>query len=95
MRLVEEWHASRNQIQALSQEVSRLQTAVAAAKAAYQTAVTERTRADAEVEVLEKLLERRREEFQRKLEQRKQQFADEWTMRRWTGGEVAPQEAEQ
>lgn len=94
MRLVEELQASRHQIQAFSQEVSRLQSAITAARTAYQTAIVERTKADAEVEVLEKLLERRLEEVQRKLEQRKQLFADEWTMRRWNSGDVAPQESE-
>lgn len=95
MRLVEEVHASRHEIHRLSTEIRRLQAEVAAARTAYQAAVSDRRQADAEVEVLEKLLEKRLDELHRKLEQRKQQFADEWTMRRWTGHDAGRQEAEQ
>lgn len=94
MRLVEEVDASRHEIQRLSAEIRRLQADVETARAAYQAAVSERRKADAEVEVLEKLLERRLDELHRKLEQRKQQFADEWTMRRWTGNDAGRPEAE-
>lgn len=95
MRLVEEVHASRHEIQRLSAETRRRQEEVAADRTAYQAAVSERRKADAEVEVLEKLLERRLDELHRKLEQRKQHFADEWTMRRWTGNDADRREAEQ
>ena len=38
---------------------------------------------------------RRQDELHRKMEQRKQQFADEWTMRKWTGSDAVGQEAAQ
>jgi len=95
MRLVEEVHASRHEIQRLSIEIRRLHTEVEQSRAAYHAAVSARRKADGEVEVLEKLLEKRLDELHRKLEQRKQQFADEWTMRRWTGNDAGRQESEQ
>lgn len=95
MRLVEEVHASRHEIQHLTAEIRRLHITVESARAEYHAAIEERRRTDAEVEVLEKLLERRLAEFHRKLEQRKQQFADEWTMRRWNGSDADRQEASQ
>lgn len=93
MRLVEEVHASRHEIERLTGEVRQLQERIEAVRADYQAAVAERRKADGEVEVLEKLLERRQDELHRKTEQRKQQFADEWTMRRWNGGDPVGQEA--
>jgi hypothetical protein len=95
LRLIEEVHASRHEIQGLAQEIKQLQAKIETARAAYQAALNERRHADAEVEVMEKLLERRQEELHRKLEQRKQQFADEWTMRKWTGSDAVGQEAAQ
>jgi len=93
MRLVEEVHASRHEIQRLTERVQHLEAAAAEARQAYQAAMAEQQKAEAEVEVLEKLLEQRLEELRRKTEQRKQQFADEWTMRRWNGGDADRQEA--
>jgi flagellar biosynthesis chaperone FliJ len=93
MRLVEEMHASRHEIDRLTREVRQLQDRLEVVRADYEAAVTERRKADGEVEVLEKLLERRLDELHRKTEQRKQQFADEWTMRRWNGGDAVGQEA--
>jgi hypothetical protein len=95
LRLVEEVHASRHEIQRLALEIRQLQANIEAARADYQSAVTERRKADGEVEVLEKLLERRMDELRHKAEQRKQQFADEWTMRRWNGSDAVGQEAAQ
>jgi hypothetical protein len=89
LRLIEEVHASRHQIQRITQANIEI------ARAAYQSAINERRHADAEVEVMEKLLERRQDELHRKMEQRKQQFADEWTMRKWTGSDAVGQEAAQ
>jgi hypothetical protein len=94
-RLIEEVHASRHQIQRITDEIKKLQADIETARADYQSAIAERRKADGEVEVLEKLLERRLDEMHRKLEQRKQQFADEWTMRRWTGNDTVEQEAAQ
>lgn len=93
LRLMEQVHASRHEIQRITAEISQLQATIAAARADYQSAIAERRKADGEVEVLEKLLDRRLEEQSRRLEQRKQQFADEWTMRRWNVGDSAGQEA--
>lgn len=93
MRLVEEVHASRHEIQRLTQRVQQLAAAAVQARQAYQAAMAEQQRAEAEVEVLEKLLEQRMEELRRKSEQRKQQFADEWTMRRWNGSDRDRQES--
>jgi hypothetical protein len=95
LRLIEEIHASRHQIQRITQEIKQLQANIEIARAAYQSAINERRHADAEVEVMEKLLERRQDELHRKMEQRKQQFADEWTMRKWTGSDAVGQEAAQ
>jgi len=95
LRLIEEVHASRHEIQRFTLEVQQLQAAIAVARANYQSAIAERRHADGEVDMLEKLLERRLEELHRKTEQRKQQFADEWTMRRWTGSDAVGQEAAQ
>lgn len=95
MRLIEEVHASRHEIQRITEEIRQLQATIEIARADYQSAIAERRKADGEVEVLEKLLDRRLEEQARRLEQRKQQFADEWTMRRWNGGDPAGQEAAQ
>ena len=93
MRLVEEVHASRHEIERLTQRVRQLQDAAEESRKAYQAAMAEQQKAEAEVEVLEKLLEQRVAEFRQKAEHRKQQFADEWTMRRWTGGGADRQEA--
>jgi len=93
LKLVEEVYASQREMQKLDTELRACGDALAAARTEYETAVKERTTADGEVEVLEKLLERRLEELARKAERRKQQFADEWTMRRWTGTDADRQEA--
>ncbi|MBL8848422.1 MAG: hypothetical protein JNG89_02010 [Planctomycetaceae bacterium] len=93
MRLVEEVHASRHEIQRLTERVQQLQIAAAEARQAYQSAMAEQQKAEAEVEVLEKLLQQRLDELRHKAEQRKQQFADEWTMRRWNGGDADRQES--
>ena len=93
LRLVEEVHASRNEMQQLEERLGECLTALESARSEYEAALKHRTRADAEVEVLEKLLERKIEEIDRKAEQRKQQFADEWTMRQWTGTDYDRQEA--
>lgn len=89
VRLVEEVRASQQQIDRLAQELRQVLAAADAARSEYSAAVQHRRQADAEVDVLEKLLDRRRDELRRRLDQRKQQFADEWIMRRWMAPDAA------
>lgn len=95
LRMIEEVHASRNQIQRLESRLNDCLKALASARTEYDDAVKDRAKADGEVEVLERLLERRLEEIHHKAEQRKQQFADEWTLRNWNGPEAGRQEVSQ
>lgn len=95
LRTIEELHASRNQIQRLESRLNDCLQALASARTEYDDAIKERAAADGEVEVLERLLERRLAEIHHKAEQRKQQFADEWTLRNWNGSDAERQEVSQ
>jgi hypothetical protein len=77
--------AAGAEMERLLEKCVRRDAAVSTAGAAYRAAVEHRRQVDAEIDMLEELLARRLAVLRKQDEQQRQQAADDWTLRRWSG----------
>jgi hypothetical protein len=82
---IETLQAAGAEIERLLDECVRRDAAVSAAGAAYRAALEHRRRIEAEIDMLEELLARRLAVLRKQDEQQRQQTADDWTLRQWSG----------